>query len=97
MSRQQALVVKEYIDEMLGKGYIKPSTLLYAAPVLIVKKPDEGIRICVDYKALNTLTIKNRNASPLIKDTLAKLYAAKIYSKFDIIAAFNKIRVKEGH
>ena len=97
MSRQQALVVKEYIDEMLGKGYIRPSTSPYAAPVLIVKKPDGGIRICVDYRALNALTIKNRNAPPLIKDTLAKLCAAKVYSKFDIIAAFNEIRVKEGY
>ena len=97
MSREQALVVKEYIDEMLGKGYIRPSTSPYAAPVLIVKKPDGGIRVCVDYRALNALTIRNRNAPLLIKDTLAKLCAAKIYSKFDIIAAFNEIRIKKGH
>lgn len=97
MSRDQALVVKEYIDEMLGKGYIRPSTSLYAAPVLIVKKPDGGLRLCVDYRALNALTIPNRNAPPLIKETLAKLCAARIYSKFDIIAAFNEIRVKDGH
>lgn len=97
MSREQALVVKEYIDEMLGKGFIRPSTSPYAAPVLIVKKPDGGIRICVDYRALNALTIRNRNAPPLIKDTLARLCAAKIYSKFDIIAAFNEIRIKKGH
>ena len=97
MSREQALVVKEYIDEMLGKGYIRPSTSPYAAPVLIVKKPDGGIRVCVDYRALNALTIRNRNAPPLIKDTLAKLCAAKIYSKFDIIAAFNEIRIKKGY
>ena len=97
LSRDQASVVKEYIEEMLGKGYIRPSTSPYAAPVLIVKKPDGGLRVCVDYRALNALTIPNRNAPPLIKETLAKLCAAKIYSKFDIIAAFNEIRVKEGH
>ena len=97
MSRDQAAVVKEYIDEMLGKGYIRPSTSPYAAPVLIVKKPDGGLRICVDYRALNAVTIKNRNAPPLIRETLAKLCAARIYSKFDIIAAFNEIRIKEGH
>ena len=96
MSREQASVVKEYVDEMLGKGYIRPSTSPYAAPVLIVKKPDGGLRICVDYRALNALTIKNRNAPPLIRETLSKLCAAKIYSKFDIIAAFNEIRMKEG-
>lgn len=97
MSRDQALVVKEYIEEMLGKGYIRPSTSPYAAPVLIVKKPDGGLRLCVDYRALNALTIPNRNAPPLIKETLANLCAARIYSKFDIISAFNEIRVKDGH
>ena len=97
MSREQASVVKEYIDEMLGKGYIRPSTSPYAAPVLIVKKPDGGLRLCVDYRALNALTVPNRNAPPLIKETLAKLCSARVYSKFDIIAAFNEIRVKEGH
>lgn len=96
MSREQANVVKAYVDEMLGKGYIRKSLSPYAAPVLIVKKPDGGLRIYIDYRALNALTIKNRNAPPLIRETLAKLYAARIYSKFDIIAAFNEIRMKEG-
>ncbi len=96
MSREQASVVKAYVDEMLGKGYIRPSTSPYAAPVLIVKKPDGGLRICIDYRALNALTIKNRNAPPLIRDTLAKLCASRIFTKFDIIAAFNEIRMKEG-
>ncbi len=96
MSREQAAVVKEYVDEMLGKGYIRPSTSPYAAPVLIVKKPDGGLRICVDYRALNSLTVKNRNAPPLIRETLAKLCTARVFSKFDIIAAFNEVRMKEG-
>ena len=97
MSREQALAVKEYIDEMLGKGFIRRSTSPYAAPVLIVKKPDGGLRICIDYRALNALTIRNRNAPPLIKETLARLCSARIYSKFDVIAAFNEVRMKEGH
>ena len=96
MSRDQAAVVKAYVDEMLGKGYIRPSTSPYAAPVLIVKKPDGGLRICIDYRALNALTVKNRNAPPLIRETMAKLCAAKIYTKFDIIAAFNEIRMAKG-
>ena len=57
ISREQAKVVKEYIDNMLGKGFIRPSNSLYAAPVLIVKKPDGGLRVCVDYRALNALMI----------------------------------------
>ena len=81
---------------MLNKEYIKPSTSPYTTPILIVKKPDGGLRIYIDYRALNSLTIKNRNASPLIRETLTKLCAAKIFNKFDIIAAFNEIRMKEG-
>ena len=96
LSRDQATVVKKYVDDMLGKGFIRHSTSDFATPVLLVKKPEGGLRVCVDYRALNALTIKNRNAPPLIRETLARLYAAKIYSKFDIIAAFNEIRVREG-
>ena len=81
---------------MLGKGYIRPSTSPYTASVLIIKKPDGGLRIYIDYRALNVLTIKNRNAPPLIRETLARLYAVKVFTKFNIIAAFNKIRIKAG-
>jgi hypothetical protein len=62
----------------------------------MVKKPKKRLRVYVNYKALNALTIKNRNAPPFIKDTLSRLYKIKIYTKFDIIAAFNEIRIKEG-
>ena len=79
---------------MLGKGYIRPSTSPYTIFVLIIKKPDDGLRICIDYRALNALIIKNRNVPPLIRETLARLYVAKIFTKFNIIAAFNKIRIK---
>ena len=61
-----------------------------------MKKPDDGLRICIDYRILNALTIKNRNAPPLIRKTLARLYVVKIFTKFNIIAAFNKIRIKAG-
>ena len=82
---------------MLGKDYIRKSTSPYTTPILIVKKLDDSLRICINYRVLNALTIRNRNAPPLIRETLLKLYIAKIYSKFDIIAAFNKIRMKEGY
>lgn len=80
-----------------GKGYIRPSTFPYTVSILIVKKSDGGLRLCVDYRALNAFIIPNRNAPPLIKETLFRLCATRIYSKFDIISAFNEIRVKEGH
>ena len=62
-----------------------------------MKKLDDGLRICVDYRALNALTIRNRNTLSLIRNTLVKLCMTKWYIKFDIIIAFNEIRIKEGH
>lgn len=97
LSQEQAIVVRECINEILGKGFIRASRSPYAAPILIVKKPDGGLRIYIDYCALNALTRKNRNAPPLIRETLSRLCLAKDYTKLDIIAAFNEIRKAEGH
>jgi transposase InsO family protein len=96
LTREQAAVVKAYVEDMLGKGFIRPSSSPYAAPVLIVKKPDGELRICVDYRALNALTIKDRNAPPLIQETMTRLGRAAFFTKLDIIAAFNEIRIREG-
>ena len=89
------MIIKEYVNEIFNKGYIKSSTFPYIILILIVKKSNEGLRICIDYQILNFLTIKNRNAFSLIKKTLIKLCAIKIFNKFDIIAIFNEIRMKK--
>ena len=89
-------MVKEYIDKIAVKGFIRSSSSPYTAPILVVKKFKKELRVCIDYRALNTLTIKNRNAPLLIKEILSRLCKVKYYSKFDVIAAFNKIKVKEG-
>ncbi len=93
LSRNQAAVIKEYIDKMAAKGFIRPSNSPYAAPVLIVKKPEKGLKIYIDYRTFNIFIIKNRNAPPLIRKTLSRLCKTKYYSKFDVIAAFNKIKI----
>ena len=80
---------------MLSKDYIRLSISSYIASILIIKKSNKRLRIYVDYKALNALIVLNRNALSLIKKTLIKLYVVKIYSKFDIIVAFNEIRIKK--
>ena len=95
--REQATVIKKYIDEMLGKGFLSPSNLPYATPVLIVKKLEGGFHVNVDYCALNALTIKNQNTLSLIWETFVRFSLAKINTKFDIIAAFNEIRIREGN
>ena len=96
MSTQELEAVRKYLDEHLGKGFIRPSSSSAAAPVLIVRKPGGGLRVCIDYRALNAVTIKNRYPIPMIQDTLNQLCKAKIYSKFDVVAAFNRLRIKEG-
>jgi hypothetical protein len=93
---QECEVILKYIKEHLGKGFIQASSSPTAAPVLVVRKPGGGLRVCINYRALNELTIKNRYPIPLITNTLAKLSQAKVFIKLDIIAVFNQIRMKEG-
>ena len=89
-------VLKAYIEEMVDKGFIRASSSLAASPVLFAKKPDGGLRFCVDYQALNAITVKNQYPLLLIKEILERVCKAKIFSKIDIIAAFNKLRIREG-
>ncbi len=89
-------MIKEYIDEMAVKGFIRFNNSPYTAPILVVKKLIKRLRVCIDYRALNALTIKNRNIFLLIREILSRLCKVKYYSKFDVIAAFNKIRIKKG-
>jgi len=96
MSQNELLVLKKYLEENLTKGFIRASSSPAAAPVIFVKKPSGGLRFCVDYRGLNSLTIKNRYPLPLIKETLARLARAKFFTKLDIIAAFNKVRIAKG-
>ncbi|KAI0992789.1 hypothetical protein K3495_g15396, partial [Podosphaera aphanis] len=89
-------VIKRWLDDQLGKGWIRPSTSPAASPLLIAKKPGGGIRICHDFRGINNLTLRNRYPLPLIKETLDLVCNAKIFTKVDVISAFNRIRIKEG-
>ena len=96
MSREELEVLKKYLTENLNKGFIRASSSPAAAPVLFVKKPGGGLRFCVDYRALNTITIKNRYPLLLIQEMLDQLCKAVWYTKLDIVGAFNHIWMKEG-
>ena len=95
-SVQEQDAVKKYLEEHLGKGFIRNSSSQAAAPILLVKKPGGGIRVCVDYRELNELTVKNRYPIPQIRETLDRISKAKIFTKLDVVAAFNRLRIKEG-
>lgn len=88
--------LRKYLDENLAKGFIRPSKSPARSPVLFVPKKDGGLRLCVDYRGLNEITIKNRAPLPLIEEQLFILRNAKIYTKLDLKAAYNLIRVASG-
>ena len=96
ISRDELLVLQKYLKDNLTKGFIKASSSPAAAPVFFIRKPQGGLRFCVDYRGLNEITIKNRYPLPLIKETLDRLSKAYYFTILNIVAAFNRIRLKKG-
>ena len=93
MSQKELEFVKKYLEDNLRKGFIEASHAACASPILLAKKPNGGLRFCVDYRRLNQLSKKDRYPIPLIEETLAQLKEAKIFSKIDIRQAFHKLRM----
>ncbi len=96
MSRDELLVLRKELTAYLDKGFIRVSRSSAAAPVLFVKKPGGGLRFCVDFRALNAITRKDRYPLPLIHETLAQLSKARWFTKVDVMQAFHRIRIAEG-
>jgi hypothetical protein len=96
MSKDELLVLRKTLSDYLEKGFIRVSNSPAAAPVLFAKKPGGGLRFCVDYRALNRITKKDRYPLPLIQETLQSLTKAKWFTKLDVIAAFHRLRIAEG-
>jgi predicted aspartyl protease len=96
MTKDELIVLKKLLTDLADKKFIRPSSSPAAAPVLLVKKPGGGVRFCVDYRALNAMTKKDRYPLPLIHETLERVGKAKWFSKFDVVGAFHRVRVKEG-
>src|SRR5208282_6156413 len=96
LSETELQVLKEYFDENLRKRFIRPSTSPFGAPVLFVKKPDGSLRLCVDYRALNRMTIKNRYPIPLTTEIMDRIRNAKEFTRVDVRDAFHRMRVAEG-
>ena len=92
-STEELKVMKEYLLENLDKGFIESSQSPFASPVLFVKKSDGGLRFCIDYRRLNALTRKDAYPIPRIDELLSRVSKAKIFTKLDIRAAFNRIRI----
>ncbi|KAI2661634.1 Transposon Tf2-6 polyprotein [Labeo rohita] len=96
LSQPESAAMEKYIKEELAKGFIQPSTSPASAGFFFVKKKDGGLRPCIDYRALNEVTIKYRYPLPLVPPALEQLRSARFYTKLDLRSAYNLIRIREG-
>jgi hypothetical protein len=81
--------LKKHIDELLEKGYIRPSTSPWATPVLFVEKKDGTNKMCIDYRALNEVIIKNKYPLSKIEDLFDQLRGASMFSKIDLRSGYH--------
>jgi len=95
LAPSELLELSNQLQELLEKGFIRPSFSPWGAPVLFVKKKDGSFRMCIDYRELNKLTIKNRNPLPRIDDLFDQLQGSKFYSKIDLRSGYHQLKVKE--
>jgi hypothetical protein len=93
VSGPELVELKKQIDELLEKGYIRPSTSPWAAPVLFVEKKDGTKRMCIDYKALNEVTVKNKYPLPQIEDLFNQLRGASVFSKIYLRSGYHQLRI----
>ena len=96
LSPMELEVLREYIDENLANGFIQHSRSPAGAPIFFVKKKDGSLRLVVDYRGLNKVTIRNRYALPLISSLLERLSGAKSFTKLDLRGAYNLVQIRPG-
>jgi hypothetical protein len=96
LSPAELEVLRGYLEENLKRGYIRHSKSPAGAPILFVPKKDGSLRLCVDYRGLNAITVKNRYPLPLISEIMDRVNGATVFSKIDLKEAYHKIRIEEG-
>jgi hypothetical protein len=94
VSGPKLVELKKQIDELLEKGYIRPSTSPWVALVLFVEKKDGMKRMCIDYRALNEVTVKNKCLLPRIEDLFDQLRRASVFSKIDLRSGYHQLRIR---
>ncbi|KAL0556624.1 hypothetical protein IC582_005138 [Cucumis melo] len=87
--------LKVQLQELLDKGFIRPSVSPWGAPVLFVKKKDGSMRLCIDYRELNKVTVKIRYPLPRIDDLFDQLQGATVFSKIDLRSGYHQLRIKD--
>ena len=91
----ELLELRVQLQKLLDKGFIRPGTSPWGAPVLFVKKKDKTIQLCIEYRQLNRVTIKNQYPLPRIDDLFDQLRGARVYSKIDLRIGYHQLRVRE--
>ena len=94
MTPMELKELKIQLQELLDKGFIRPSVSPWGAPVLFVKKKDGSMRLCIDYKELNKVTMRNKYPLPQIDDLFDQLQGACVFSKIDIWFGYHQLRVR---
>ena len=87
--------LKTQLQELLEKGFIQPSVSPWGAPVLFVKKKDGTLRLCIDYRQLNKVTVKNKYPLPRVDDLFDQLQGAQVFSKIDLRSAYHHVKIAE--
>src|SRR5438552_18222896 len=93
MDANQLAELKEQIQELLNKGFIRPSSSPWGALVIFVPKKDGTLRMCIDYRALNEVTIKNKYPLPRIQDLFDQLKGARFFSKIDLRSGYYQLKI----
>ncbi|KAL4038168.1 hypothetical protein IC575_001775 [Cucumis melo] len=88
--------LKVQLQELLDKGFIRPSVSPWGAPVLFVKKKDGSMCLCIDYRELNKVTIKNKYPLPRIDDLFDQLQGNTVFSKIDLLSQYHQLRIKDS-
>jgi hypothetical protein len=94
MSLPKLTELKIQLHELLDKEYIRPSVSPWGAPVLFVKNKDETLRLCIDYRQLKKMTVKNKYPLPRINDLFNQVGGTKIFSKLDLRSGYHQVRIK---
>ena len=93
LTATEKVELRKYLDENLAKGFIRPSKSLMASPFFFTAKKDGKLRPVQDYRSLNDITIKNVYPLPLISDLIEKLQGATVFTKLDVRAGYNDVRI----
>jgi hypothetical protein len=97
MSREELAELKIQLKDLLDKGFIRLSSSPWGCPALFVSKKDKGLRLCVDYRLLNTVTIKNKYPLPRIDILFDQLTGARVFSKIDLRSGYHQIKIRDEY